>query len=62
MIATVGTIGYVAHGAVDWPLAAGGWRLAAGGWRLAQSTSPRALGYTLAVVLLLLAPYLALRS
>ncbi len=66
VIASVGTIGYAAHGAVDWPLAAlvGIPQLLGviAGWRLARSASPRALGYTLAVVLLVLAPYLALRS
>lgn len=58
--------GYAAHGAVDWTLAAlVGIPQLLGvivGWRLAQSTSLRARGYTLAVVLLVLALYLGFRS
>lgn len=64
VIATVGTIGYLAQGAIDWPLA-----LLVGvpelvgvviGWKIARMLPTRILQYALIVVLLILAPYLAL--
>lgn len=65
VIATVGTIGYALHGSVDWGLV-----LLIGlpellgvivGWRIARALPTRTLRGILVVVLLLLAPYLALR-
>ena len=58
-------MGYLAQGAVSWPLA-----LLIGvpelcgvliGWKIAHTVPTHWLKYTLVVVLLLLAPYLALR-
>ncbi|GAA0482049.1 sulfite exporter TauE/SafE family protein [Streptomyces olivaceiscleroticus] len=64
VIATAGTLGYVAHGAVDWPLAAlvGVPELAGVliGWRLARALPSRTLKTGLVVALFALAPYLAL--
>ncbi|WP_030624243.1 sulfite exporter TauE/SafE family protein [Streptomyces sclerotialus] len=64
VIATVGTFGYVAHGAVDWPLAAlvGVPELAGVliGWRVARVLPARTLKAGLVVALFVLAPYLAL--
>lgn len=64
IIATVGTLGYVAQGAIDWPLAAlVGIPEMVGvllGWRLARRTPPIRLKYALVAVLLALAPYVAL--
>ncbi|POX36192.1 hypothetical protein C3486_34900 [Streptomyces sp. Ru73] len=64
VIATAGTLGYVAHGAVDWPLAAlvGVPELAGVliGWRIARALPSRTLKAGLVVVLFALAPYLAL--
>jgi uncharacterized protein len=66
VIAGVGTVGYVAAGAVDWPLAAlvGAPELAGVllGWRIAHALPTRRLKVTLVVVLLGLAPYLALHA
>ena len=66
VIAGVGTVGYVAAGAVDWPLAAlvGVPELAGVllGWRIAHALPTRRLKVTLVVVLLALSPYLALHG
>jgi uncharacterized protein len=65
VIATVGTLGYLVQGAISWPLA-----LLVGvpelvgvmiGWRIAHRVPARALTLTLAMILVALAPYLALR-
>ena len=65
VIATVGTIGYAVHGSVEWPLVALiGLPVLVGvvvGWRIAQALPTATLRTVLVVVLLLLAPYLALR-
>jgi uncharacterized membrane protein YfcA len=65
VIATVGTIGYAVHGSVDWGLAVLiGLPVLVGvvlGWRIARALPTRTLRTVLVVVLLLLAPYLALR-
>ncbi|RDI56018.1 sulfite exporter TauE/SafE family protein [Nocardia mexicana] len=62
-IATVGTLGYIAHGVIDWPLAAlVGIPELAGvllGWRIAHALPTRSLKYALIITLLALAPYLA---
>ena len=66
VIAGVGTLGYLAHGAIDWPLAAlVGIPELAGvliGWKIAQALPTRSLKNALVVTLLALAPYLALRG
>ena len=66
VIAAVGTLGYAAHDAIHWPLAAlvaipalAGVVL---GWRIAHAMPTRALKSALIVVLLALAPYLALTA
>ncbi|WP_320671952.1 sulfite exporter TauE/SafE family protein [Patulibacter defluvii] len=66
VIAGVGTIGYVVQGAVDWPLAAlvgvpelGGVLI---GWKIARTLPTRRLEQGLILVLLALAPYLALHG
>jgi len=65
VIATVGTIGYALHGSVDWALVLLiGLPVLVGvvvGWRIARALPTRTLRTVLVVVLLLLAPYLALR-
>jgi uncharacterized membrane protein YfcA len=65
VIATVGTIGYAVHGSVDWGLVAViGIPELAGvllGWRIARALPTPTLRWVLIVVLLALAPYLALR-
>lgn len=65
VIAGVGTIGYALHGSVDWGLVALiGLPELVGvvvGWRIARALPTRTLRTVLVVVLLLLAPYLALR-
>jgi uncharacterized membrane protein YfcA len=65
VIAGVGTIGYAVHGSVDWGLVALiGLPELVGvvvGWRIARALPTRTLRAVLIVVLLLLAPYLALR-
>jgi len=65
VIATVGTIGYAVHGSVDWALVLLiGLPVLLGvvvGWRIARALPTRTLRTVLVVVLLLLAPYLALR-
>ncbi|MGW7571727.1 sulfite exporter TauE/SafE family protein [Streptomyces tendae] len=66
VIAGVGTLGYVAQGAVDWPLAVlvGVPELAGVllGWRIAHALPSRQLKYALIVTLFALAPYLALHG
>lgn len=66
VIASVGTVAYVVHGDVDWPLAAlVGLPELAGvliGWRVAHRLPARRLKYALVVSLLALAPYLALHT
>lgn len=66
IIATVGTLGYVAHGAIDWPLAAlVGIPELAGvllGWKIAHALPTRSLKYALIATLFALAPYLALHN
>ncbi|MFH9570815.1 sulfite exporter TauE/SafE family protein [Streptomyces sp. NPDC017454] len=66
VIAGVGTLGYVAHGAVDWPLAVlvGVPELAGVllGWRIAHALPTRHLKFALVATLFALAPYLALHG
>lgn len=66
VVAGVGTLGYVAHGAVDWPLAAlvGVPELAGVllGWRIARALPARHLKCALVTTLFALAPYLALHG
>jgi uncharacterized protein len=66
VIATVGTAGYLAAGAIDWPLAAlVGIPELAGvllGWVLARALPTRTLTYVLIASLFGLAPYLALHG
>lgn len=64
VIAGVGSLGYVAHHAIDWPLAVlvGVPELCGvlAGWAIARALPSRALRHTLTAALLCLAPYLAL--
>lgn len=66
IIAGAGTVGYLLHGSVDWPLAAlVGIPELAGvliGWKIAHVVPGRRLKYALAGTLLALAPYLALHN
>ncbi|MFF1924718.1 sulfite exporter TauE/SafE family protein [Streptomyces sp. NPDC058221] len=66
VIASVGTVAYVIHGDVNWPLAAlvGVPELAGVliGWRIAHRLPARRLKYALVLSLLAMAPYLALRT
>lgn len=66
VIASLGTVGYVVHGSVDWALAAlVGIPELAGvliGWKIAHAVPVRKLKFALAAVLLALAPYLALHG
>ncbi|MGW4544845.1 sulfite exporter TauE/SafE family protein [Streptomyces violaceorubidus] len=66
VIAGVGTVGYLARGAVDWPLAVlvGVPELAGVllGWRIAHALPTRRLKYALIATLFALAPYLALHG
>jgi uncharacterized membrane protein YfcA len=66
VIAGVGTLGYLAHGAIDWPLAAlVGIPELAGvliGWKIAHALPTRTLKNVLVITLLALAPYLALHG
>ncbi|AUH70313.1 anion permease [Gordonia sihwensis] len=66
VIAVVGSVGYAAQGAIDWPLAAliGVPELAGVlvGWRVAQALPTRVLKMALTAALLALAPYLALTA
>jgi hypothetical protein len=63
VIAGVGTLGYLVHGAINWPLAAiVGIPELAGvliGWRVARALPARQLKLALVVALLAVAPYLA---
>ena len=66
VIASVGTLGYLAHGAINWPVAAlVGIPELVGvllGWRIAHALPTRTLKYALVVTLFALAPYLALHG
>lgn len=66
IIAAVGTVGYLAHGAIDWPLAVliGIPELAGVviGWKLAHTMPTRTLKFALITALLVMAPYLALHG
>lgn len=66
VISTVGSVGYLAHGAIDWPLAAlVGIPELAGvllGWKIAHALPTRHLKYALILTLVALAPYLALQG
>ncbi|MBS1882898.1 MAG: sulfite exporter TauE/SafE family protein [Actinobacteria bacterium] len=66
LIASVGTVGYAARGAIDWPLAvAVGVPELAGvliGWRIAHAVPTHRLRLTLATALICLAPFLALHG
>ncbi|WP_307797773.1 sulfite exporter TauE/SafE family protein [Streptomyces laculatispora] len=66
VIASVGTVGYLQHGSIDWTLAAvvGVPELVGVlvGWRIARSVPDRRLEYALVGMLLALAPYLAFHS
>lgn len=66
VIASVGTVGYLAHGSVDWTLAAlVGIPELVGvvlGWKIARAVPVRKLKFALAATLLALAPYLALHG
>ena len=66
VIASVGTLGYLVNGAIDWPLAAVvGIPELAGvllGWKIAHSLPTRKLKAVLVVTLFALAPYLALHG
>lgn len=66
VIATVGTLGYLVHGTIDWPLAAlVGLPELAGvlvGWKIAHALPTRALRNTLITTLCVLAVYLVLRG
>lgn len=66
VIAAVGTVGYLAHGSIDWPLAAliGIPELAGvlAGWKIAHALPVRALRNTLIATLCILSIYLILQS
>lgn len=66
VIAGAGTVGYLVHDAINWPLAVliGVPELAGVliGWRIARALPTRSLKYALIATLLALAPYLALRG
>jgi hypothetical protein len=66
VIASVGTVGYLAQGAINWPLAAlVGIPELAGvllGWKIAHALPTRSLKYALVITLFALAPYLALHG
>lgn len=66
VIAGVGTLGYLAHDTINWPLAAVvGIPELVGvllGWKIAQKLPTRRLKQALIVTLLVLAPYLALHG
>ncbi|MEV1021323.1 sulfite exporter TauE/SafE family protein [Streptomyces sp. NPDC050264] len=66
VIASVGTVAYVAHGDVEWgPAALVGVPELAGvliGWRIARALPARRLTFALVAFLLALAPFLALHS
>jgi uncharacterized membrane protein YfcA len=66
VIATVGTLGYLIHGTIDWPLAAlvGRPELAGvlAGWKIAHALPARALRNTLVATLCILAVYLVFQG
>lgn len=66
VIATVGTLGYLVHGTIDWPLAAlVGLPELAGvlvGWKIARALPTRALRNALITTLCVLAVYLILQG
>lgn len=66
IIASAGTAGYLAHGSIDWALAAlVGIPELVGvvlGWKIAHAVPVRKLKFALAATLLALAPYLALHG
>jgi uncharacterized membrane protein YfcA len=66
VIAGVGTLGYLAHGTINWPLAAliGIPELAGVllGWKIAHALPTRSLKLALIITLFALAPYLALHG
>jgi uncharacterized protein len=66
VIAGVGTLGYLAHGTINWPLAAlVGIPELAGvllGWKIAHALPARSLKLALIITLFALAPYLALHG
>lgn len=66
VIATAGTVGYLVHGSIDWPLAVlVGLPELAGvlvGWKIAHALPARALRSTLIVTLCALAVYLILQG
>ena len=66
VIATVGTLGFAAHGSIDWVLAViiGVPELAGVilGWKIAHAVPTRTLKYALIVALLALAPYPAVAA
>lgn len=66
VIASVGTVGYLAQGTIDWPLAAlvGVPELCGVliGWKLARTLPTHRLKQALVVALIALAPYLALHA
>lgn len=66
VIATVGTVGYLAQGAISWPLAAlVGIPELCGvliGWKIAHALPTRTLTYALVGALFVVAPYLALHG
>jgi uncharacterized membrane protein YfcA len=66
VIAGVGTLGYLAHGTINWPLAAlVGIPELAGvllGWKIAHALPTRSLKLALIITLFVLAPYLALHD
>lgn len=66
IIATVGTLGYLAHGSIQWPLAAlVGLPELAGvlvGWKIAHALPTRALRNTLVTTLCVLAVYLVFQG
>lgn len=66
VIATAGSVGYLAHGGIDWGLAAlvGVPELAGVliGWVVARKLPTRVLKHALVLTLLAVAPYLALHG
>jgi uncharacterized membrane protein YfcA len=66
VIAGAGTVGYLVHGTIDWPLAMliGVPELAGVliGWRIAHAVPTRKLTFALVAALIAVAPYLALHS
>lgn len=66
VIAGAGTVGYLVHGTIDWPLAVliGVPELVGVvvGWRIAHAVPTHKLTYALVAALIVVAPYLALHS